>query len=160
MLTLYIIRHAKASHEDHFPGDFYRTLDKKGYAEGQEMSDWFSGQKNLPKHFISSPAVRAFSTALIFAEQLNYNPDQIQLSYSVYEASSRRLLNVINETDDKHKSVALFGHNPGLSDLVNELCGTTQHNLATSGVAGITLEATSWSKVKGRMGKLLFIKAP
>ena len=158
--TLYIIRHAQASHEQMFPGDFYRTLDKQGYKEAMEMATWFSGEEPLPDCFVSSTAIRTFSTSLIFARQLNYSPENIQLKDAIYDASHRTLYNVLRENKEAHQRVALFGHNPGLTDLLNDLCGFSTDNLPTCGIAAVTLKNKSWSEIKSGCGKLLFMEFP
>ena len=158
--TLYIIRHAQASHEQIFPGDFYRTLDKQGYKEAMEMAAWFTGEELLPDCFISSPAIRAYSTALIFAKQLNYTPENIQLKDAIYDASFRTLYSVLREGKDAHSSIAIFGHNPGLTDLLNDLCGFCTENIPTSGIAAVTIKSKSWNELKSGSGKLLTIEFP
>ncbi len=159
-LTLYIIRHAKASHDQFFPGDFYRTLDQKGYKEAQVMAGFLSSKDNLPQLIISSTAIRAFSTALIFAQHLNYHPENIVLKDAIYDASLNKLYRVIQETNDQHQSMAIFGHNPGFTDLLNDLCGFTIDNLPTSGIACVSIKSKSWSKISSGDGKVLYIKYP
>ena len=159
-LTLYIIRHAKTSHEQFFPGDFYRTLDPKGYKEAQVMAGFLSGKNDLPQLFISSTAIRAYSTALLFAKQLNYLPENILLKDAIYDAPLNRLYKVLQETNDDHHSVALFGHNPGFTDLLNDLCGFTIDNLPTSGIACISFKNKNWSSLNSGDGKLIYIKFP
>ena len=159
-LTLYIIRHAKASHDQYFPSDFYRTLDQKGYKEAQLMAAFMSGKNDLPQLIISSPAIRAYSTALIFANQLNYLPENILLKDAIYDAPFNTLYKVLQETNDEHYSVALFGHNPGFTDLLNDLCGFTIDNLPTAGIACITLKNKNWSRLQSGDGKLIYIKYP
>ena len=156
-LQLYIVRHAKAANEEHFPGDFYRTLDKKGYAEAQKMASLFSSSK--PGLMISSPAVRAFTTCLIFAEYCNYPMDNIAIRKPVYEASWQMVQNVIAETRDV-KSLAIFGHNPGLTDLVNVLCGAVLSNLSTAGIAELKLDIRSWSDIDAGCATLVGVTAP
>ena len=67
MKTLYLIRHAKS--EQNFAGlaDIDRPLNERGYVDASKMSLMLKEKKLIPNAIISSPAVRAISTALIFA---------------------------------------------------------------------------------------------
>jgi phosphohistidine phosphatase len=159
-LKLHIIRHAKASQQDFFPGDFYRTLEKTGYAEASLMASLFISQHNKPEILITSPAIRAYSTCLIFAEKLSVPTDKIILHSSIYEASVASLIRVIQEVDVKIKEVALFGHNPGFTDLINYICGPVMLNLSTAGIATVQLNALSWPQVGKDTGKLIATAKP
>lgn len=158
--TLYIIRHAQASKDLYFPGDFFRTLDKTGYKEVAEMAAWLAGEGAIPELFISSSAIRAYSTALVFAKHLNYATEKIILKDAVYDASLNKLYHVLQETDDIYNSVAIFGHNPGFTDLLNNLCGFEIDNLPTSGIAAVSLKTKSWSKLNKGDGKISFVEFP
>jgi phosphohistidine phosphatase len=155
MLLLHLIRHAKASAQDYFPGDFYRTLEKTGYDEAQAMASWFEGQKNHPVLLMSSPAIRAFTTCLIFADKLSYPHSRIVIAGSIYEAPYTKLLRVIHEQDSSMKSIAMFGHNPGLTDLVNYLCGPVLGNIPTAGIITLGFEVEQWQDVTANKGKII-----
>jgi phosphohistidine phosphatase len=159
-LTLHIIRHAKASTHDYFPGDFYRTLDKEGYAEAAAMAEWFAGENKRPDVLITSPAIRAYTTCLIFAEKISYPFNQVALNNSLYEAPYQKLLRVVQEQHDNCRTIAVFGHNPGLTDLANYLCGPIVHNLATAGVVTIELDAVSWHKATESTGRMTASSKP
>ena len=158
--TLYIIRHAQASKESFFPGDFFRTLDKSGYKESEEMASWFASEETIPELLISSTAIRAFSTALVFAKHLHYATEKILLKEAVYDASLHNLYRVLSETEDKFKSIAIFGHNPGFTDLLNDLCGFSIDNIPTTGIASVSLQNKSWSKISSGEGKLNYVEFP
>ncbi len=138
--TLYLIRHAKAEEHSFSKPDHARNIVEKG----KERADRIA--KDLEKLFtltpnilvISSTANRAIQTAALFCTTLQYPIEHIQKENSIYEAHFLDILTVINKTRDTVDSVLLFGHNPGLSDLTNYLCGT-YINLNTSHVAIISL---------------------
>jgi phosphohistidine phosphatase len=148
---LYIIRHANASHEEHFPSDVYRTLTPKGYAEAVAAASWLNGERK-PELLISSPAVRAFSTALVFADILRHDADRILLQTAMYEASCFRILNIIRQTKNADV-VALFAHNPGVTDLVNLLCENVINGLKTGAIAVLDI-ACEWKDADAGKGVL------
>ena len=155
--TLYLLRHAKSGHEEHIGNDIERHLSAKGYKEAEEQSAWFNRNHAKPELIVSSPAIRAFTTALIFSKHLNYAVEDIEINSSIYEASVQRLLYLIKELDDKFKTVMLVGHNPGFTDLTNVLCGNVLPDLPTAHIAEIDLSVERWSEVDYGKGKL-FIK--
>ena len=73
---------------------------------------------------ISSPAVRAMTTARYFVEALDMPADGIQQDPEIYEAGLETLLDVVRRTADMYDSAILVGHNPGLTMLNNCLSGT------------------------------------
>ncbi len=154
-LILHIARHAKASSQDYFPGDFYRTLDKDGYSEGAAIAARFVAVKERPTLIVTSPAIRAYSTALLFADRLAYPMSRIELNFSVYDALASTLLNVVREWHHENKNVMLFGHNPGVTDLVNYLCGPVEFGMATAQIVSIDINCGSWSEVQENSGKVV-----
>jgi phosphohistidine phosphatase len=159
-LNIYIVRHAKASSQDFFPGDYYRTLEKEGFAEGMAMASWFSAQGLRPTKIVSSPAIRAFTTCLLFAEKLSFPSGKIILNQSVYDAPYTTLLRVIREWSNDDREVMLVGHNPGLTEILNYFCGAITQNLPTAAVAVVQLEISSWSDATEGCGKLLHLVKP
>ncbi len=85
-----------------------------------------------PQYLLSSPALRAKTTANIFAETLGLG--EPSYNQSIYEASYTTLLKVVNGLPDAYDFVAMFGHNPGLSDLLYELTGNL-YDMPTCAVA-------------------------
>ncbi len=155
MKTIYLLRHAKSGHEEYIANDIERHLSARGYKDAEEQAIIFKRKYKKPELILSSPATRAFTTALIFSKHLGYRLEKIQSNASIYEASVRKLLYVINELDDQYHSVMLVGHNPGFTDLTNSLCGYVIDDLPTSGVAAIQLNVANWSEVDAGKGKLL-----
>jgi len=111
---------------------------------------------------ISSPAKRALSTCTTFAEFLAYPAEQIIQDKRIYHAGVETLLEVlqqIKERSDSHP-VMLFGHNPGLTDFVNDLLDENIDNIPTTGVVSCHLKIDRWSKAKLGCGKLEFFDYP
>ena len=66
---------------------------------------------------ISSPAKRAKQTAVLVRASAQIERE-IQYNEKIYEASSRRLLQIVSEQNDKLESLMLVGHNPGFEELL------------------------------------------
>jgi phosphohistidine phosphatase len=138
-MDLIVVRHAKSLHEEYVSKDMERHLFERGYKDAAITVDWCISKKIRPDFIISSPAIRAFSTALIFANKLGFSPEKIQLKNAIYEATVQNLLLVLEETMVKEGAYMIFGHNPGFTDLVNYLCGPVLVNLPTAAVVHIRL---------------------
>ena len=97
-----------------------------------------------PALIVSSPAVRAFTTARVVAEQLNYPREFLEKEPALYLASLDRLLDIVVAQDESINNLMLVGHNPGLTSLVNYLSPGLTDNLPTAGVVSFSLDTDSW----------------
>lgn len=90
----------------------------------------------LPDLWVTSPAVRAYQTARIFARVWgNALSESFDLEPRIYEAAGEVVAEVAMEALDRcATSAVVFGHNPGLSQAVYELC-RENCDFKTSGVA-------------------------
>ena len=70
MKTLYLARHAKSDWGNEVLKDIDRPLNNRGYSDAYIQSVKFSTDQKHPDLIISSPAVRAFTTAGIFSRTL------------------------------------------------------------------------------------------
>lgn len=151
MKTVFLIRHAKSDWENVLLKDIERPLNERGYAAANLMS---LRLKTTPDLIITSPAVRAASTALIFARNLGYDPNTILIRKELYETSVKDYLSVIRQTDDRFNKILLFAHNPTITDTAQELCGSLPMEMPTCAIAGISFDISAWRNVKPGAGKL------
>ncbi|MDH3266097.1 MAG: histidine phosphatase family protein, partial [Gammaproteobacteria bacterium] len=92
MKTLTIVRHAKSSWQDRGLSDRERPLNKRGKRDAPMMGKRLVAAGVRPSLIISSPAVRAWSTAKVFAKELNYPIEFLQREEGLYLASLDNLL--------------------------------------------------------------------
>jgi phosphohistidine phosphatase len=144
MKSLTIVRHAKSSWEERGLSDRERPLNKRGKHDAPIMGKRVAEAGIRPSQIISSPAVRAWTTARIFAKELGYPAEFLQREDGLYLASLDNLLDVIATQDNGFNNLMLFGHNPGLTDLVNYLVPGLTSNLPTSGVVSVNLDCEDW----------------
>lgn len=145
--TIVFIRHGKSLHPEYISNDIERHLASRGYIDVTESGKWCLTQKLSPDLMMSSPAIRAYSTAMIVANVYAYPINKLVINSSIYNASDKALFYVLSEINDKHHCVFLFGHNPGFTDIVNLLCGVVISHLPTSGVAVVQIECNSWAEL-------------
>ena len=147
MKTLVIVRHAKSSWKDLSLSDHQRPLNKRGKRDaplmGARLAQW-----ELPvDRVISSSAVRALTTAEIITQEMGLPWDEIHIEDGLYHASEDEMLDLIREQDDHIEGLMLFGHNPGMTYLVNDLSDLDLDNLPTCGVVVLKFDVYSWEEV-------------
>jgi len=130
MKTIVLIRHAKSSWKDMSLDDYDRPLNIRGKCNLPVMAKHLKGQNIAIDKIYSSGAKRAKKTAQEFANQLNVS---LKIYKTLYMQSENELLGFINKKLSHYDSVALVGHNPGLTDLYNYICDSCIENIPTSG---------------------------
>jgi phosphohistidine phosphatase len=144
---LYIVRHGKSSWD--FPGidDIDRPLIERGISSSYRMSRAFFGKNPLPDLIITSPAIRALHTALIFARTLELPTSLIKIEQSIYMTSESDLLECICSFDDSLNAVMVFGHNPCLTDFANRFLKDKLDNIPTSGMVTLIFRTKLWKDI-------------
>jgi phosphohistidine phosphatase len=156
---LFLIRHGKANHPYQGASDFTRTLANSGEADVRRMAEKLKIMDLVPEILVSSPAVRALSTATAFAE-IWKSPVPIRTEPSIYEAEVRSLFKVANNLDKRYPSVAIFGHNPGITELANYLSNVNIPNIPTAGVVIIDFPIDDWKYLTYESGTILLFDFP
>lgn len=160
MKTLYLVRHAKSDWENGTILDIERPLNERGYSNANMMSKAFKSKFSNPDVIISSPAIRAMTTALIFSRNIGYNADLIQIKTNLYETNKNEYLTIVSKMDDQYDSMMLFAHNPTISDFADMLCQALPFEMSTCAIAGIKFEINSWQDLKGKKGELFLFDFP
>ncbi len=143
MKYLYIIRHAKSDWDNQLQ-DFDRPLNQRGKNDAPKMGKHLKENFDFPDLMISSSANRAISTARLIANELEYSLDKIIENKNLYHASPQSILKVLWEVAPEVETIFLFGHNPGLSDLVSYLTDEPTE-LKTCCVAKLDFEMDDWN---------------
>ena len=160
MKTLILIRHAKSSWENRNISDFERGLNDRGKRDAPFMAGILKEKKINIDLILSSPAVRAFKTAKIFARELEIEEKEIIINENIYEAGRKDLLKVLMETNDSINNLMLFGHNPGLTYLSNYLCDYETDNIPTCGIVCMQLDFDSWKYLGSKSCNFIFFEYP
>lgn len=158
MRQLFLVRHAKSDQGHDELADIDRPLNTRGYRDAPRMAWVLHARGVKPDVIVSSPAVRAISTALIFARELGFPPHQVVLDERLYEASPSTMTQVI--AGHSAASVMLFGHNPTITEVATDLSGVTFENVPTTGIVCIKFAAASWAKAVTEGGELELFEYP
>ena len=160
MLLLTLIRHAKASWDDPALADFDRPLNARGERDAMRMAAHLRGALGAPDRIISSPALRALTTARIFADALAAPAARFEQRARIYEASVETLLTLVQLLDDADRHSMLFGHNPGFTELAHRLARCSFDDMPTCAVVQIGFDVRHWSDVAERSGTQRFYAFP
>ena len=145
MKTLTLVRHAKSSWKDTSLSDRDRPLNKRGKRDAPEMGRRIVAAGIRPSLIVSSPAVRAWTTARIIADAIGYPREFLQRDKNLYLASVNDILDVIVAQDNGFNSLMLVGHNPGFTDFANYLVPGLTNNIPTTGIVSVQLDTDDWS---------------
>lgn len=159
MKKLLLYRHAKSSWEDPYLKDHKRPLAIRGLRDAPYMAQRLKKKAIYPDAIISSDAERAKATALITGENLHFPKNQIEWRRGLYHASEQTILWEITQTENQYNLLFVFGHNPGLNDLVNFLGGNID-NLPTCGQFGFTFNTNRWADISAGNAEVWFFDYP
>jgi phosphohistidine phosphatase len=158
MKTLYLLRHAKSSCDDPSQTDFDRPLNARGLKAAPFMGELMAKKGLKPSVIISSPAMRAKTTARLAKDAGSFSAEII-FEKSIYEASPNALRAVVSEIRDEHTSALLVGHNPGIESFIRYLTGNLEP-MPTAALAVIGLDIDKWCETNDNCGTLLHIFRP
>src|SRR5665647_2102249 len=111
--------------------------------------------------FVSSPAKRAKKTAELFCKVYDKNKDNIIFISALYHATPEIFFEVIDQLNDDFTNVAIFAHNPGITEFVNELVEDVMiDNMPTCSVFAIKINIAKWKDFAKAKKELLFFEYP
>lgn len=160
MRILTLVRHAKSSRDYPELSDFERPLTQRGRKDAPAIAAKLRKADLKPDLMVTSPALRAITTARLFADMLGILPEAISVNPHIYEASVQTLLHIIRTLPDGKREVMLFGHNPGLTHFAHQLAECPFDELPTCSAVRIELPVKAWTLVRHGVGKVLRFDAP
>src|SRR4051812_38730178 len=160
MKTLLLVRHAKSSWDQPGLSDSERTLNERGKKDAPEMAARMKEKGIAIDHFVSSTAKRARKTARYFAEAYGQSKEDIKLVEDLYLATPSAFASTVAELDDHFKTVALFSHNPGITDFASSLTNVKVDDMPTCAVFAVQAETGSWSGFHEAEKNFLFFDYP
>lgn len=161
MKSLLIIRHAKSSW-DFSSSDFDRPLNERGHHDAPMMAKRLMEKKINIDAFISSPANRALTTAEYFFKAFHKNTTStgiIQLP-ELYHAAASVFFDTIKNLNNDFNTIAIFAHNPGITDFVTQLTQTKIDNMPTCGVFAVKIKIDSWKQFQKAEKEFWFFDYP
>lgn len=150
------MRHGHAAPPLSGQSDFERELSPSGAQEVKTVAERLQTLGWQPERLVTSAAPRAQATAAILAASLGQ--PALLADQELYLASSAVLRQALLRYGSDNRTIALVGHNPGMTQLIRELAQVGLDDLPTAGVAAIEFAAESWDALSA--GRLLYFDAP
>ena len=131
-----------------------RPLNDRGKRDAPKMGKRLAKRDVRPELILSSPAMRALTTAEMIAKKLDYKLKEIVVDDRLYPGDADEMLTIIHRLDNELEVVMLFGHNPALTDLAHRFSSDIVH-MPTCAVAKFKFTAKAWSSVgKSKLAKV------
>jgi phosphohistidine phosphatase len=160
MKTLYLLRHAKSSWSFDELSDQERPLNDRGRDDAPLMGQALAKRHICPDLVVSSPAVRAMSTAALVAREMQYPHEKITVEPGIYGADVDGLLAVIHNLPNSADSVLLVGHNPTITETANELSPSALNEMPTAAVVCLRFDCEQWEQVSKANAEFYFYDYP
>ena len=160
MKKIYLVRHAKSSWSHHDLPDIDRPLNERGYSNAHSMANFLMSKGFKAPIFLSSPAIRAISTALIFSRAGLIEQEKIQIVPELYESSPLHYLNIIHKQDNQFSALYLFAHNPTISEVLNLLAERNSDDMTTCNVVILEFQVNKWTEIIDGTGQKSFFFTP
>ena len=160
MKSILLIRHAKSSWEDFSLPDIDRPLNNRGKHDAPEMAERLLEKKIEVDAFISSPAKRARKTAGICSKAFGNKKKDVEVNDDLYEAGQQDFEKVVASIPNDLDVVAIFSHNPGITEYANTLTTTRIDNIPTTGIFAVQADTDDWESFATASKQLLFFDYP
>jgi len=148
MKTVYVVRHGKAIPASANIADADRLLTDTGVARTCRVALYMAESKPVIDQIITSPAERAYATALIIADKLGFHANKVMANEKLFTGDDQEVLDIISELDDSINSVMIVGHNPVITKVANHFAEPKLDSLPTTGVVSVHLDTDKWADLK------------
>jgi len=156
MKTLMLIRHAKSDWNTIGQKDVDRRLNQRGEYDapimGKRLAARLQAAGQSLDAFSSSSACRAKQTALLLAAELGWDAESISWQDRLYLASPATLLDQIHAFPDDAQTAIVLAHNPGISELAEQLSGQWIGNVPSCSILTFHIPVVSWRDVSIKRG--------
>lgn len=160
MKSVIIIRHAKSSWDNIDVSDFDRPLNDRGKEDAPKMASRLLERNVKIDAFISSSAKRARKTAALFIKEFGGDKDEIILIPELYLAGPDAFYTAIAQAPAKADNIALFAHNPGITEFANELTDVRIDDMPTCAIFAVKADIQNWSAFKDAEKQYWFFDYP
>ena len=167
MKILTLLRHAKSAWDDPVERDFDRPLNGRGRRAAHRMGRYMRDEALAFDHVVASPALRVQQTIAGVEDGFGRALSPVY-DRRIYMASAATLLDIVQAIDDRHASVLMVGHNPGLEDLVLMLVPESAAGLRdeveikypTATLAELRFDVPAWAGIEEHRGTLARFMRP
>lgn len=145
--TLILVRHSKAENRHSSSKDFDRSLTDEGKSDSMKMGNFLLKSGIIPDFIITSPAIRTYQTASIFANIFKIDSNNISTPGILYYCSAKATLDQIYGLPETINNLLVVAHNPGISDLSRGLSEGRSSYMDNTQVIFLTYNIEHWHQV-------------
>ncbi|TFG41418.1 MAG: hypothetical protein E4H43_04420 [Bacteroidia bacterium] len=161
MKKLIFVRNGRAEEQNSSVTDFERSLTNKGKSVSEQMALILKEKDTIPAVLVTSPAFRAYETALVFARILGCDPDKIILKNTLYSrATLKSFSEILEDISDDTDSVIFFGHNPSFTEIPDRLSRSGIDFLPKSGIVCLSFKTDTWKGILREKGTVDYFLKP
>jgi phosphohistidine phosphatase len=100
-------------------------------------------------------------TCTHFCKVLNIQKEEIQKEEILYHSSSETIHYVVGKINNKFDTVAVFCHNPGITDFVNTLLEKVKiDDMPTCGMFAVKADISDWKEFYSAEKEFMFFDYP
>jgi phosphohistidine phosphatase len=155
-MNLYLIRHSIAENITIDKKDFDRELTEEGKFVIKKTSEAWKNYIGNVDVVLTSPLKRAIQTAEIISTNLQEKQNLIKDNNLGTGSRTADLIDLLNSLE--YKNVVVVGHQPDLSQHINNFCGTGSFNLAFPPASLAKIEFDN--SIKYGRGRLIYFIPP
>lgn len=159
MAELILMRHAKSDWEASFELDARRPLSARGRAAADTMGRVLTAAGRVPDFILTSPAVRAFTTAEMAAAAGGWSAE-VMVVDDLYGGGPADVLAAVKAVPGPSIRVLVVGHEPTWSETVSVLAGGGRVRMPTAAAAGLETLVSSWEAIGPGTCRLRWLLPP
>ena len=141
--------------------DHDRPLNEIGFQDSSMMGKRLHEKQISFDLMLTSTAIRALTTCQLIAAEIGYSLENILTNKDIYGANVELLKEIISSTDsDKVESLSVFGHNPTLHILAEELSKGKVDKFPPCSMVYIKFDTDRWLNVFNSNQEVVFFDSP
>jgi phosphohistidine phosphatase len=156
MKRLILMRHAKSDWDASYEADRERPLNRRGVDAAKVMGRVLTVGGEMPDKILSSPAVRARTTAELVSAAWDV---VVEICNELYGASAGEVIDTIHSAGGRSERLLVVGHEPTTSQTVSVLCGA-RVRVATATAVGLDLGTDDWKRLEPSSATLAYVLPP
>jgi phosphohistidine phosphatase len=156
MKRLIFMRHGKSDWDADYGSDRERPLNARGERAAAAMGRLLSAAGEIPDVIVSSPAVRARTTAELAREAGGW-ATSVDLEDALYGASPGEVISIIADHGGNAHRLMVVGHEPTTSQTIAVLSGG-RVRVATATAVG--LDIGDWERLQPGSATLAYVLPP
>ncbi len=161
------MRHAKSDWYSFDGNDIERKVSKKGIKKTKLTGSFLKKKKICIDKIICSPSKRTTSTSDLIVKYLDNRPE-VEIVGDIYYGNENDLHEIVKKTDNKYKNLLVIGHEPVLSNFVEEMTLDKSNQIykravwkfTTSSFFNFSFNTLDWNEVNEVNSKVCFYYQP